>query len=116
MLLSPASLIHVMPAALCMLRPRITLKERSGDAHDTKLDSMACRVCFASLVGALAQAARKPQVRGFHAETLVRPLLRMARYVNSAMQSTAFLALGHLMSYPAAQQVVCEVRYQSNES
>jgi hypothetical protein len=77
---------------------------------------MVCRVCFASLVGALAQAARKPQVRGFHAETLVRPLLRMARYVNSEMQSAAFLALGHLMSYPAAQQVVCEVRNQNTES
>ena len=76
---------------------------------------MACRVCFASLVGALAQAAHKPQVRGFHAETLVRPLLRMARYVDSTMQSAAFLALGHLMSYPAAQQVVCEVRFRSNE-
>ncbi len=34
----------------------------------------------------------------------------MARYCNSAMQSAAFLALGHLMSYPAAQQVLCEVR------
>ena len=69
----------------------------------------ACRVCFASLAGSLAQAARRPRVKGFHAESLVRPLLRMARYCNSVMQSAAFLALGHLMSYPAAQQVLCEV-------
>ena len=69
----------------------------------------ACRICFATLAGSLAQAARKPRVKGFHAESLVRPLLRMARYCNSAMQSAAFLALGHLMSYPAAQQVLCEV-------
>ena len=71
--------------------------------------SLECRICFASLAGSLAQAARKPRVKGFQAESLVRPLLRMARYCNSAMQSAAFLALGHLMSYPAAQQVLCEV-------
>ena len=114
-LLSPASLTQVMRATLCMLWSRTILKGCSDDCRCKRLDSMACRVCFASLVGALAQAAHKPQVMGFHAETLVRPLLRMARYVNSAMQSAAFLALGHLMSYPAAQQVVCEVRIQSNE-
>lgn len=71
---------------------------------------VARRVCFATLVGALAQAARKPRLKAFRAEALVRPLLRMARYANSAMQSAAFLALGHLMAYPAAQQVLCEVR------
>ena len=70
---------------------------------------MPCRICFASLAGSLAQAARKPWVKGFHAGSLVRPLLRMARYCNSAMQSAAFLALGHLMAYPAAQQVLCKV-------
>ncbi len=75
-----------------------------------KIALLACRICFASLAGSLAQAARKPRVKGFHAGSLVRPLLRMARYCNSAMQSAAFLALGHLMSYPAAQQVLCEVR------
>ena len=48
-------------------------------------------------------------LRAFHAEALVRPLLRMARYSNSTMQSAAFLALGNLMSYPAAQQCLCEV-------
>ena len=72
-------------------------------------DCGVCRVCFASLVSSAAQAARKPVLRAFHAEALVRPLLRMARYSNSTMQSAAFLALGNLMSYPAAQQCLCEV-------
>ena len=70
---------------------------------------VACRVCFASLVSSVAQAARRPLLRAFHAEALVRPLLRMARYSNSTMQSAAFLGLGNLMSYPAAQQCLCEV-------
>lgn len=70
---------------------------------------VACRICYASLVGSLAQVARKPRVKTFHPESLIRPLLRMARYKESAMQSAAFLALGHLMSYPTAQQVLCEV-------
>ena len=77
--------------------------------HPECAGCVACRVCFASLVSSVAQAARRPMLRAFHAEALVRPLLRMARYSNSTMQSAAFLALGNLMSYPAAQQCLCEV-------
>ena len=77
--------------------------------HPESAGCVACRVCFASLVSSVAQAARRPLLRAFHAEALVRPLLRMARYSNSTMQSAAFLALGNLMSYPVAQQCLCEV-------
>ena len=106
-----ASIFKAFPAAGSLLR-MASDSARGASCSGAILSApgcVACRVCFASLVSSVAQAARRPLLRAFHAEVLVRPLLRMARYSNSTMQSAAFLALGNLMSYPAAQQCLCEV-------